>query len=433
MSSEVEIIIIVIAGAVFAVVAVSGRLYKAWLTEPMVAMVVGILIGAVLNIEPVGLEEPVVLTFLELTLALVLFADAARIDVAQLRLDYAWPTRMLVIGMPLAMLGGALAGWWLIDEVSIGIALLIGVILAPTDAALAEPVLEAEHLPVRIRQTLNIESGLNDGLALPALFIAVGVEAQAGGNGAANAIGIFAEQVGLGVVGGLVLGYAGALIIGRGTLHGWMSPLHQKIAAVALALLAFAAVQTFGGSGFVATFVTGAVLAARVRPRCEYLYEFAKTEGRTLVLVAFVIIGAGPARAILTQGVQPAVWALVLVSLFVIRPLAIAVSLIGQKLLWSTTAFLGWFGPRGLATVVFLLVAFERLDEMSSTPDEMLSTLSEVVVLAVVLSVFIHGLSATPLASWLSGRIEAKKEMEMPEMGGAHEHPTRTITPPSPR
>lgn len=421
-----EIAIIVIAGAVFVVVALSGRLYKAWLTEPMVAMLVGILIGAVLDIGPLELEDPAILTFLELTLALVLFADAARIDVAQLRLDYAWPTRMLVIGMPLAILGGAMVGWWLMDGVTIGIALLIGVILAPTDAALAEPVLESERLPIRIRQTLNIESGLNDGLALPALFIAVGVEAQAVGTGAASAIGIFAEQVGFGVVGGLLFGYVGALVIGRGTLHGWMSPLHQKIAAVALALLAFAAVQSFEGSGFVATFVTGAVLAARVRPRCEYLYEFARTEGRTLVLVAFVIIGAGPVRGILQAGVDPAVWALVLISLLVIRPLAIGLSLIGQKLMLSTKVFLGWFGPRGLATVVFMLVAFERLGTMPSE-------LFDVGVLAVVLSVLAHGLSATPLSNWLSARIEAKREVEMPEMGGAHEHPTRTITPPSPR
>lgn len=420
-----EIAIIVIAGAVFVVVAVSGRLYKAWLTEPMVAMLVGIVIGAVLDIGPLELEDPAILTFLELTLALVLFADAARIDVAQLRLDYAWPTRMLVIGMPLAMLGGALVGWWLIDGVSIGIALLIGVILAPTDAALAEPVLESERLPIRIRQTLNIESGLNDGLALPALFIAVGLEAQVGGNGAANAIAIFSEQVGFGVAGGLLFGYFGAFVIGRGTLHGWMSPLHQKIAAVALALLAFATVQTIDGSGFVATFVTGAVLAARVRPRCEYLYEFARTEGRTLVLVAFVIIGAGPVREILDAGVEPSVWALVLISLLVIRPLAIGVSLIGQRLMWSTTIFLGWFGPRGLATVVFMLVAFERLGDMPSE-------IADVVVLAVLLSVVVHGLSATPLSNWLSARIEARKEVEMPEMGGAHDHPTRTITPPNP-
>jgi len=353
-----------------------------------------------------------VLTFLELTLALVLFADAARIDVAKLRLDYAWPTRMLLIGMPLAIVGGALAGWWLLDGIAVGIALLIGVILAPTDAALAEPVLESRRLPIRVRQTLNIESGLNDGLALPALFIAVGVEAQMGGNGAVSALALVVRQVGFGVIGGLVFGLLGALLIGKGTRNGWMSPLHQKIAAVALALLAFATVQEFGGSGFVATFVAGATLAARVRPS-------------TLVLIAFVLIGAGPVRLILQDGVDFRVWALALVSLFVLRPLAITISLIGQKLMFSTAVFLGWFGPRGLATIVFMLVAFEELAEM---PSELL----DIVVLTVALSVVLHGLSATPLSNWLVARIEARGEEDIPEMGGAHEHPTRTVTPPSP-
>ncbi len=419
----VEVAIIVIAGAVLAVVSISGRLYKAWLTEPLVAMVFGIVIGS-LVVAPIDLEESGVLTFLEITLALVLFADAARIDVGKLRLDYAWPTRMLVIGMPLAMVLGSLAGWWLLDGVKVGIALVVGVILSPTDAALAEPVLESERLPVRIRQTLNIESGLNDGLALPALFIALGV-AQTGDGGAGNAVEIFASQVGLGVVGGLVCGYAGALLIGKGTRHGWMSPLHQKIAAVALALLAFASVQQFGGSGFVATFVTGVVLSARVRPSCDYLYEFAKTEGRTLVLIAFVLIGAGPVREILQDGVEPEVWALALLSLFVLRPLAIAVSLIGQRLMVSTGLFLGWFGPRGLATIVFMLVAFQELAEMPSL-------LLDVVVLTVALSVVLHGLSSTPLSNWLSARIEARGEEEIPEIGGAYKHPTRTVNPPSP-
>ena len=418
-----EIAIIVIAGAVFAVVAVSGRLYRAWLTEPLVAMVVGIVIGA-LVVGSVDLESPVVLTFLELTLALVLFGDAARIDVAKLRSEYGWPTQMLLVGMPLAMAGGALAGAWLFGA-GLGMALLIGVILAPTDAALAEPVLESERLPVRIRQTLNIESGLNDGLALPALFIAVGLAGADVGAGGASAIVVFVQQVGLGAVGGVVFGAAGALVIGKGTRHGWMSPLHQKIAAVALALLAFATVQLIGGSGFVATFVTGAVLAARVRPRCDYLYEFARTEGRTLVLVAFVVIGAGPVRAILQGGVEPRVWGLSLLALFVIRPLAIGLSLIGQKLLVATAVFLGWFGPRGLATIVFMLVAFEELGDM---PQD----LFDVVVLTVALSVVLHGLSATPLSNWLSEHIEAAHEDDMPEMGEGFEHPMRVVNPPSP-
>lgn len=416
-----EVAIIVIAGAVFAVVSVSGRLYRAWLTEPLVAMVFGILLSAFFE-GPTDLEGDVSLIFLELTLALVLFADAARIDPAKLRREYAWPTRMLLIGMPLAIAGGAAAGALMLGPATgLGMALLIGVVLSPTDAALAEPVLETGSLPVRIRQTLNIESGLNDGLALPALVVAVGI-IQADGGGA---LAVVLRQVGLGLGGGLIFGYVGAFIIGRGTRHGWMSPLHQKIAAVALALLAFASVQLFEGSGFVATFVAGAVLGARVRPRMGYLYEFAHTEGRTLVLIAFVLIGAGPVRDIAEAGVEPRVWALALLSVFVIRPMAIVISLIGQKLMLSTAVFLGWFGPRGLATIVFMLVAFDELGDMPRD-------LFEVAVLTVALSVVLHGVSATPLSAWLTSRIARQAHESMPEMGEAFEHPTRAVTPPSP-
>lgn len=418
-----EIAIIVIAGAVLAVVAISGRLHRAWLTEPLVAMVFGILLAAFFT-DPIDLESEIGLTFLELTLALVLFADAARIDPAKLRRDYAWPSRMLLIGMPLAIAGGALAGAWLLGA-GLGMALLVGVILAPTDAALAEPVLETERLPVRIRQTLNIESGLNDGLALPALLVAVGIVLAETGADGGGAVIVVLRQVGLGLGGGVIFGYMGALVIGGGTRNGWMSPLHQKIAAVALALLAFASVQLAGGSGFVATFVAGAVLGARVRPRVDYLYEFARTEGRTLVLIAFVLIGAGPVRAILEAGVDARVWLLALLSVFVIRPVAIFVSLIGQRLMPATAGFLGWFGPRGLATIVFMLVAFDELGDMPRD-------LFEVGVLTVALSVVLHGLSATPLSSWLARRLAEHEYDSMPEMGRAFEHPTRAVTPPSP-
>lgn len=414
-----ETTILVLAGAVFLVSAASKRLTSVWLTEPLFAVLIGVGVGVVLD-EPVDLGDPGVLIFLELTLALVLFGDAARIDLQKLRREYAWPTRMLLLGLPLAMLGGALTSGWLL-AVPIGAALLIGVVLAPTDAALAEPVLESRALPVRVRQTLNVESGLNDGLAIPALFIAIGIVEAEMFSGGGDGFVLFIQQIGIGTVGGVVFGAVGALVIGRGTKHGWMNRIHQKIAAVALALAAFALVQLLGGSGFVATFVAGALLAARVRPRCEYLYEFAETEGRALVLVAFLLFGAGPVSNLLQVGAEPEVWAVALISLLVIRPAAIFLSLIGQKLMLSTSLFLGWFGPRGLATLVFMLVAIEELGEEPVF-------LFEVVILTVALSVLLHGVSATPMSAWLGSRLESQEDEAMPEMGEAFEHPTRSFS-----
>ena len=357
MEPGAETIILVLSATVFAIVAVSGRLARLSITEPLMAVGIGILI-TFLVVDPIDIRSPAALTFLELTLALVLFTDAARIDVGRIRRQYRWPARMLLIGLPLAMVLGAVVAGWIL-AIPLGAALLLGVILAPTDAALAEPVLESEVLPVRIRQTLNIESGLNDGLALPVLFIAIGLIESEAGRSVSSSVLLVVSLVGIGVAGGALLGSAGAWVISRATEHGWMDELHQKIAAVALALGTFAAVEVLGGSGFVAAFVAGAVLGARVRPKCEYLYDFADTEGRALVLIAFVFLGAGPIYQLIREGVPWQAWVVSLVALFVVRPLAIGASLIGEKLLPSTVLFFGWFGPRGLATDVFLLVAFE--------------------------------------------------------------------------
>ena len=416
MEPGAETIILVLSATVFAIVAVSGRLARLSITEPLMAVGIGILI-TFLVVDPIDIRSPAALTFLELTLALVLFTDAARIDVGRIRRQYRWPARMLLIGLPLAMVLGAVVAGWIL-AIPLGAALLLGVILAPTDAALAEPVLESEVLPVRIRQTLNIESGLNDGLALPVLFIAIGLIESEAGRSVSSSVLLVVSLVGIGVAGGALLGSAGAWVISRATEHGWMDELHQKIAAVALALGTFAAVEVLGGSGFVAAFVAGAVLGARVRPKCEYLYDFADTEGRALVLIAFVFLGAGPIYQLIREGVPWQAWVVSLVALFVVRPLAIGVSLIGEKLLPSTVLFFGWFGPRGLATAVFLLVAFEELTDISPL-------VADITFLTVALSVLLHGVSAMPASQWLAGRIEMRDRREMPEMGEAFNHPTR--------
>ncbi len=416
MESTVETIVLVLSAAVFAIVAVSGRLSRLSITEPLVAVVIGILIALLIG-NPIDIRSPAALIFLELALVLVLFTDAARIDIGHIRKQYRWPARMLLIGLPLAMILGALVSGWIL-ALPLGAALLLGVILAPTDAALAEPVLEAEVLPVRVRQTLNIESGLNDGLALPALFIAMGLIESEAGRSMSSSVLLVIRQVGIGVAGGAVLGFAGAWAISRATQRGWMDGLHQKIAAVALALGTFAAVQILGGSGFVAAFVAGAVLGSQVRPKCEYLYEFADTEGRALVLIAFVFLGAGPISGLITHGVSWEAWTVSLIALFVVRPIAIWLSLAGEKLLPSTALFFGWFGPRGLATAVFLLVVFE---EMTDIPP----VVADITFLTVALSVLLHGLTAMPASNLLAGRIEKEDGREMPEMGEAFDHPTR--------
>lgn len=414
-----EAVVLIGAGAILAVTAVSGRLRRVWLTEPLLATLLGIAAGLFV-VGEIDLESPLVLTVLELTLALVLFTDASRIDVARLRDGYSWPLRMLVVGLPLAILfGTVLAGWYL--SLPLGVALLLGVILAPTDAALAEPVLESELVPVRVRQTLNVESGLNDGLALPALLIAIGIIEFEQGAGVAQAVGLVLSQLGIGIAGGIAIGWLGAILIGRGTQAGWMNPLHQKIAAVALALAGFAAVQLLGGSGFVATFIAGAIMSHLVRPRREYLYDFAEEEGHSLVLLAFFLFGAGPGTEIVSSGVTTEAIVVAVLSLALLRPVAIALSLLGQKLSGRTVLFLGWFGPRGLATVVFGLVALEELGDVQFEH-------LDVVTFTVLASIVVHGLTAVPMSKWLGSMTPSMRD-DAPEMGESFDHPMRRNQP----
>jgi NhaP-type Na+/H+ or K+/H+ antiporter len=414
-----EAIVLSGALALFLIASVSGRIERLYLTEPLVATAIGLVIGLFVLEDGIDLENPLILTFLELTLALVLFSDASRIDLTKLAEGYSWPLRMLAVGMPVAIfLGTALSAWYL--TLPVGVALLIGVILAPTDAALAEPVLASEIVPQRVRQSLNVESGLNDGLAVPVLLIAIGIIESTSDGSAGTAVGLVLGQLGIGIVGGIVLGWIGAKSIGAGAAAGWMNPLHQKIAAVFLALGGFAAVQLLGGSGFVATFIAGGLMAHVIRPRGEYLYEFADSEGHAMVLIAFLLVGAGPVTTMVRDG-GPSIEAMViaLVSLLVLRPLAIAVSLAGQRLKLSTVSFLGWFGPRGLATIVFLLVAAEETDAIPAIVDE-------IVVTVVLASIVLHGLSAVPLSRRLA-RATSRMGADMPEMGQAFPHPMRRL------
>ncbi len=402
------------AGAMLFIASVSGRLDRLYLTEPLVAAALGVLLSLLFLDGALDLETPLVLTFLELTLALVLFTDASRINLTRLRDGYSWPLRMLVIGMPVVIVLGMVVSGALLGF-SMGFALLLAVVLAPTDAALAGPVLESESVPDRVRQTINVESGLNDGLAVPALLLALALVESEGGATAGETTLLFISQLGIGVLGGVALGWLGAKLIDSGTEAGWMSHLHQKIAAAALALGGYALVQLLGGSGFVAVFIAGAFLSHLVRPKCEYLYEFAETEGHSLVTLAFLFVGAGPIAMLFREGLPS--WEVFVVaglSLAVLRPISIAVSLLGQRLNWRTVFFLGWFGPRGLATVVFVLLAIEELSEI---PDLIVTT----VAVVVAFSILAHGLSAVPMSRWLGSATESMEE-EMPEMGEAYPH-----------
>ena len=371
---------------------ISGRLQGTVVTAPMVFIVFGFAVGTGgLNLAEVDLEHSAIHLIAELTLILVLFTDAARIDLNHVRRDHDLPTRMLLIGLPLSILAGSYFATRFFPEFSIWEAALLAALLAPTDAALGQPVVAAKAVPVRIRQAINIESGLNDGIALPAvLLFAALASAHQGATGASEWARFGLLQVTLGPLMGVAVGYVGARVLDESVERGWTNSSFQGIGILSLAVFVYVLAELVGGNGFIAAFVGGMVFGHTLRHPCTFLFEFMETEGQLLMLVTFLVFGA----TLLPEGIANVSLSIVLyavLSLTVIRMIPIAISLLGSGLSLNSHLFLGWFGPRGLASILFVLLILEESDVPHR--EEILS----ITVITVALSALLHGISAAPL------------------------------------
>ncbi|MGB5811887.1 MAG: sodium:proton antiporter, partial [Polyangiales bacterium] len=328
----------------------------------------------------------------ELTLVFVLFGDAARIDWFALRHELGLPVRLLGIGMPLTIALGMLVGKVLLPELSWLEAAALSAVLAPTDAALGQAVVSNPDVPMRVRQALNVESGLNDGIALPAVLVLATFASMQTEPGAATALAQFASlQVILGPIVGLVVAWLGNALLSASIARRWIEPTFERLTGVALALLAFACAEQLGGNGFIAAFVAGLTLGHLTRGRCDYLYQFLEAEGQLLMLLVFLAFGSSFAAPAL-EGASIATVVYAVLSLTLIRMLPVALSLIGTGLRWPTILFLGWFGPRGLASILFGMLIVSELDLEHET------LIFNVVMLTVLFSVVAHGVTASPLA-----------------------------------
>lgn len=410
----------IVAAFVIGYALVSGRLSRTVITGPMVFVAFGLLVGSAgLDVVDLSLENTLVEAIAEITLVIVLFSDAARIDLRVLSRNAAVPARLLGIGMPLTIAGGLVAAVVLFDGLSVWEAALVAAVLAPTDAALGQAVVTSARVPVRIRQALNVESGLNDGIAVPFVSIFIAGAAAAGGLGTAGFWTEFvAKQIGFGLLVGVGVGVASGLLIQYATATRWMNHTFQQLAILAVPLLGFAVAEQVGGNGFIAAFVAGIAIGNVTRRVGHRLFEFVEEEGQLLVLLTFMIFGGafvGPALGDLTW--QIALYAVL--SLTVVRMVPVAISMIGMRFQVDTVAFLGWFGPRGLASIVFgLLVLESSVDERGA--------IFVIVTWTVLLSVVVHGLSARPSVDWYGAKAEMMAdEPDMPEMEAVEEMPTR--------
>jgi sodium/hydrogen antiporter len=372
---------------------VAAKLHRWWITGPMVFVATGAILGTGgLGVLPVSLSDEAVLTTTELTLALVLFADASTIRLHDVEGDAGLPNRLLFIGLPLTVVAGTLLAHLTFPGVGWATAALIATILAPTDAALGLEVVTNRAVPVRIRRALNVESGLNDGIATP--FVALFVVLVAAEEGIGDQAWEFAalKQIGLAIVAALVVGYLGGKLMLFAGDHGWTSEVSEQIAILGLALLSYVGAVAIGGNGFVAAFVGGILFGAATRGRLEASGRFTETLGLSATFLVWSIFGALFVGHLLTGelSAQPILYAVL--SLTVIRMIPVAVALIGTHLRPATVAFMGWFGPRGLASVVFTLLALEELGGGRSV---LVATATWTILLSVVL----HGISAAPLAA----------------------------------
>jgi sodium/hydrogen antiporter len=409
--------IAIIAALVLGYALVSRRLEATVLTGPMVFVAAGMLLGPD-GFDAVGLEltHGAGLVVAEVTLAIVLFTDAARIDLRVLRRGAGLPGRLLGLGMPLTIGLGIAAGAVLLTEVDIWEAAIVAAVLAPTDAALGQVVVSSERVPRRVRQALNVESGLNDGLTVPflVLFIALAANDVVGGHEWAS----FAfEQIGYGVAIGIAVGAGGAWLVGRASERGLMTGGAEQLAVLAMAILAWAGADELGGNGFIAAFV-GGMAAGRITVSCgERILDFAENEGHLLNLTVFFIFGTA-----VLEYLDAATWEVVafgLLSLTLVRMLPVAVALLGTGLRPVTVALMGWFGPRGLASIILALVVVEEEPELPG-----LDILLAAVAVTVLASVFAHGISARPLAAAYSTRLEDLPP-DAPEVAEVLELPLR--------
>jgi NhaP-type Na+/H+ or K+/H+ antiporter len=381
----------------------AGRLERAPMSGPIIFVAAGLLMG------PLGLgwfdgdvSRTELRVLADLTLAVILFIDAANADLSILKRQFRMPSRMLFLGLPGVIFLGTIIAALLFDTLSLFEAAILGTILAATDAALGKAVVTNKSVPAEIRQGLNCESGLNDGLCVPVLFvfIALALGSDTEGGSTMLALELVIEELGIGLVVGLGLTAVGARVLRWCQNKGWVTEIWKQVTVVALAIACFSVAQSLHGSGYIAAFTGGLLFGFKAKEATHRLVLAAEGTGETLALMTWFAFGA----TVIGQSVQHFTWEMLvyaLLSLTIIRMLPIFLSLTGTGMSTSSKLFLGWFGPRGLASIVFAIIVLNK-----GVPGG--KFLAMIVVLTVFFSLVAHGVSANPLAKLL-GQREVKK------------------------
>ncbi|HEY7969954.1 MAG TPA: cation:proton antiporter, partial [Candidatus Limnocylindrales bacterium] len=378
----------VFAVAVLGYSLVSRRLASSVVTMPIFFVTVGFLAGPVAGLVHVDPADERLVLLLEAALVMVLFADSSALDVHRWTREPALSGRLLGIGLPLTMLAGALVAIVVVPGIAPWQAGLIGVILAPTDAALGQAVVANPRVPAVVRNALNVESGLNDGLVLPFVTIVLAIaEVATGGESEITALATLVFVFAVSTTVGLVVGLGGGWLLRIGADRRLAARRWHGIALVAIAIAAFAIADGVHASGFLAVWVAGLTAGAMVRSHVdEDSFHLTERGADILAAASFAMLGAAIVGPILARATLPTVVYVVL-SLTLVRMVPVAVAMVRTGFAWPTTAYIGWFGPRGLASIVFAAVVVE-----AAIPGSQLVT--DVVLLTVSVSIVAHGVTA---------------------------------------
>ena len=383
MEHEIDLTAVTIVAACFVIWGLlSAKLQRFNITAPVAFVALGLLVAnGPLSLVDIGLHAASVRHVAEITLALVLFADASRVNVGALRHDVAVPARLLGLGLPLTI-GAGFAAALLVTHGNLWLAALIGAAVAPTDAALGAGIMRDERVPGRVRRILNVESGLNDGIATP--FVTFFIAGAAAENlTSAPSLGDAVIDIAVGVGLGVAIGLAGGLLFHLAAGRGWSSASFLPLAVLGLALGSYTATVGAGGNAFVAAFLAGMAFGSVTSHRDAPILEFTDDAGELLSLVVWFLFGA----TMIAPAFEHLEWVDVvfaIMALTIVRMVPVAIALARSGLDRSTVAFVGWFGPRGLASVVFALIAVDSLEPVDG--NRVLAAVSCTILLSVVAS-----------------------------------------------
>ena len=362
------------------------------ISGPMVFTGVGVLLSPlVFGVQATHLDSEVVQIIAEVALILVLFSDAATLNLGELKRDWKLPARLLFIGLPITILVATFVAKGFFPAESTIYLLLMALLLAPTDAALGKAVVSDTRVAEKIRTTINVESGLNDGIVFPIVITVISM--ITGGSDGQGWLPYVAKQIAVGAVAGGLVGYFGAMVSTKVLRKNWMEHSYQNLVPIALAIFSYYLAEHFGGNGFISAFFAGLFLGNNNQRLRETVEDFSESEGELLILISFLVFGI--AMIPVTIGFwNLTILGYALLSLTFLRMVPVAISLIGSKLDFSTILFIGWFGPRGIASILYVLIVVHKIGTIENH-----ETVYAVVSLTILLSIVLHGVSAKPFAA----------------------------------